>query len=134
MKIDVEGLTFKPTTTQKNFVERRMARALAPFADGIDTVEIWLSELRVGEADYFKRCLVWVELDDERLVIAEHVDANLQVAIHQAANQAAWRVRRCLRRAAGAGETAFAAETFAAAAMLAAGGPEDFDPAGCRAA
>lgn len=98
MQIEIQALYFSIAPEQIRFVERRVNFALGSHADRISRVEVWLSDILAADYDSDKRCRLQVELEERTIVISESIDSDLNVAIHRAADQASWKVPRCLRR------------------------------------
>lgn len=98
MNIEIQALNFSLSPQQVKFVERRMHVALDSSRDRIRRVDVWLSELPADVHDHDKRCLVHVELEGQTIIASESIDSDLDNTVHRAADQAGWRVPRCLGR------------------------------------
>ena len=117
--INIRALNFKLSLAHYEYIERRLSYALSVHVDQIAAVEVWLSVAIQVAADYERRCLVQITLDDAQKIVIESADTDLNVAIHRAADQASWTIARHLgRRKIRSGTTVIAARTPAADACL----------------
>ena len=117
--INIRALNFKLSLAHYEYIERRLSYALSVHVDQIAAVEVWLSQANHVAADYERRCLVQITLDDTQQIVIESADTDLNVAIHRAADQASWTIARHLgRRKIRSGTTAITARTPAAEACL----------------
>lgn len=98
MKVEIQSLNFSLIPAQSRYVERRLDLALGACSDHIERVEVWLSEVHVAGSNVLKRCLIQVELKRKTIVVSESIDSDPRVAIHRAADQASWKIPRCLGR------------------------------------
>jgi ribosome-associated translation inhibitor RaiA len=98
MNIEIQALNFSLTQVQSRYVERRIDFALAANGEDIESVEVWLSDIRIAEGAVLKRCLVHVALKGNSTVVIDSTDLDLRVAIHRAADQVSWKVSRSVGR------------------------------------
>jgi hypothetical protein len=97
MKIEMTAEGFDPGTELLHFARCCAGFELGTQKNQIAAVEIRLSVPYQPRNTKARRCVVQVHLHAGDRIVAEVMDTDLQVAIHQALERAGWSVTRRLR-------------------------------------
>ena len=98
MKIDIQTIGNPTSPDLRRFVERCAEAAFGVHRQRIESLWIRLTDVDEARGGKNKSCLVEVGLPGRYRIIAEVMDADLEVSIHRALDRAAWTAARRLQR------------------------------------
>jgi ribosome-associated translation inhibitor RaiA len=98
MHFDTQSQGFELTDSLRDYTERRLAFGLGRSAHNVSRVAVLLADINGPRGGIDKRCRIRVRLEPSLEVVVGDTQANLYVAIDQAADRAGRAVARSMRR------------------------------------